>query len=170
LQCWQDIRTKTKSKCAAVRKHSGGTGGGPPSAESLTELDEHVLDMICTTSVDGHKESSESIVLFDFQDEKKANSENSNESEQQEEAETAPEKMIHKNNNQVRRKPIQRRLTACDVMAETSKKKLAIKENYYKEKLKILKERNDILRTLVTAIKEKKCSFCSSEELLLNKI
>jgi len=40
----------------------GKTGGGTINTDSLTTQEEEVLDIMCSTSIDGHSEIEESIV------------------------------------------------------------------------------------------------------------
>ncbi|XP_023289235.1 uncharacterized protein LOC111674147 [Orussus abietinus] len=64
---WQDIRTSTKGKSAAIKKYTQGTGGGP-SGQTLLQFEERVLTLIGTTAAEGHQTVKESTGNFDWGD------------------------------------------------------------------------------------------------------
>ncbi|XP_022163582.1 uncharacterized protein LOC111029056, partial [Myzus persicae] len=65
---WQDTRSATKTKAAAIKRHISGTGGGPSCTIELSEIQKDALSLMSQTSISGHIQSSESLVDFDFND------------------------------------------------------------------------------------------------------
>lgn len=64
FQTWQDIRSKVKARSSEIRRHQGATGGGPPSSQQLSLLDESVASMIGKTAIEGHGTAAESCTAF----------------------------------------------------------------------------------------------------------
>ncbi|XP_015378017.1 PREDICTED: uncharacterized protein LOC107172244 [Diuraphis noxia] len=63
---WQDTRNSTKTKAAAIKRHLGGTGGGPSCSVELNAIQMETLPLLSKSSISGHSDSVESIVQFDF--------------------------------------------------------------------------------------------------------
>lgn len=66
FQTWQDTRNIIKSKAAAIKRHLGGTGGGPSCSIELNEIQIETLPLLSQALISGHSESLESIVEFVF--------------------------------------------------------------------------------------------------------
>lgn len=67
LQTWQDTRSATKTKAAAIKRHIGGTGGGPTCAIQLNDIQQDALLLMSPASVSGHSKSKESNVEFIYE-------------------------------------------------------------------------------------------------------
>ncbi|CAH0563134.1 unnamed protein product [Brassicogethes aeneus] len=63
---WQDLKSRTKTKSGNIIKHETGTGGGPPCLETMTLVEDKVLEVIKAVSVEGHQQSKESHTKFNF--------------------------------------------------------------------------------------------------------
>ncbi|CAH0551753.1 unnamed protein product [Brassicogethes aeneus] len=63
---WQDLKSRTKNKAGNIKKHARGTGGGPPCLETMTLVEDEVLEVIKAVSVEGHQQSKESHTEFNF--------------------------------------------------------------------------------------------------------
>ncbi|XP_067211745.1 GATOR2 complex protein WDR24-like [Linepithema humile] len=61
MLCWHDFQSRSKKKHSIIKQSMGKTGGGTMNTESLTTQEE-VLDIMCSTSIDGHPEIEESTV------------------------------------------------------------------------------------------------------------
>lgn len=48
------MRTTTKAKTTAEKKHATDTGGAPAFAENLSQTEQNVLDLLGRTAVHGH--------------------------------------------------------------------------------------------------------------------
>lgn len=68
LYSWQDTRSTTKTKAAAIKRHISGIGGSPSCTIELSEIQKDAISLMSKTSVSGHIQSSESLVDFDFND------------------------------------------------------------------------------------------------------
>ncbi|XP_022161163.1 uncharacterized protein LOC111027209 [Myzus persicae] len=64
---WQDTRSATKTKAAAIKRHIGGTGGGPTCAIQLNDIQQDALLLMSPASVSGHSKSKESNVEFIYE-------------------------------------------------------------------------------------------------------
>jgi len=60
----QDTKNTAKTKAATIKRHSRGTGGGPPCNISLTEVQSDAIAQISEIAITGHNKSQESIVEF----------------------------------------------------------------------------------------------------------
>ncbi|XP_050053382.1 uncharacterized protein LOC126549056 [Aphis gossypii] len=67
-QTWQDTRSTTKTKAAAIKRHIGGTGGGPTCDIQLNDVQKDALSLISPSLVSGHENTAESNVEFIFED------------------------------------------------------------------------------------------------------
>lgn len=62
FQYWHDFQSRSKKKHSTIKQSMGKTGGGTMNTESLTIQEEEVLNIMCSTSIDGHPEIEESTV------------------------------------------------------------------------------------------------------------
>ncbi|KAL5236916.1 hypothetical protein ACI65C_004326 [Semiaphis heraclei] len=70
---WQDTKASTKSKAAAMSNFvRRGTGGGPPTASMLNDVEESALPLIKTVAISGHTLSSASLAEFSFEPDQSA--------------------------------------------------------------------------------------------------
>ncbi|XP_046387576.1 uncharacterized protein LOC124157117 [Ischnura elegans] len=60
---WQDIKTFTKAKVAALVREGGKTGGGPPSVDELTSYQRGVYQLLGSNAVMGHQHTKESQII-----------------------------------------------------------------------------------------------------------
>ncbi|XP_046402673.1 uncharacterized protein LOC124168457 [Ischnura elegans] len=69
VKCWQDWKCDVKQKAAKIRRHSLGTGGGPPlPVTPLSNLEERLLGLIgevAVTGVEGVMDPIELEVVID---------------------------------------------------------------------------------------------------------
>ncbi|KAK9679338.1 Myb/SANT-like DNA-binding domain [Popillia japonica] len=65
---WQDMKSRTKLKGAAISRYAKGTGGGPP-IKQITRVDENILNVTNPTSVTGDSSVAEAEIEFIFEDE-----------------------------------------------------------------------------------------------------
>ncbi|KAK9675155.1 Myb/SANT-like DNA-binding domain [Popillia japonica] len=65
---WQDMKSRTKSKGAAISRYAKGNGGGPP-IKQITRVDEKILNVSNPTSVTGDSSVAEAEIDFIFEDE-----------------------------------------------------------------------------------------------------
>ncbi|KAJ8964899.1 hypothetical protein NQ314_004538, partial [Rhamnusium bicolor] len=157
---WQDMRCRTKSKASKNKINREGTGGGPFIEDSLTKVEEDIIDIIKIVSVEGHENVKESIVEFNMEFETQKNDENdcnfisetqsSNPSinrveiseDHQNKTPSAKNGKEWKSRKIAKRTPTRLKHTtaAIESYEKHLDKKLAIKEKYYEEKLKILSE------------------------------
>ncbi|KAG5887674.1 hypothetical protein JTB14_015578 [Gonioctena quinquepunctata] len=72
---WQDIKSRTKSKVSGMRRHERATGGGPPIEDDISKSDEDIINIVKVVSIEGHNETTESAVDFDFDALEKTNDE-----------------------------------------------------------------------------------------------
>ncbi|GLV38131.1 uncharacterized protein CBL_10098 [Carabus blaptoides fortunei] len=59
---WHDLRSHTKAKKLKISNHSRATGGGPASEETLTNVDNEIIELICPVALEGNREIPESMV------------------------------------------------------------------------------------------------------------
>ncbi|XP_031334650.1 uncharacterized protein LOC116164596 [Photinus pyralis] len=64
---WQDLRSRTKIKVSANRRHINGTGGGPYTEDPLSTVEDDIVDIIKIVSIEGHTEVAESEVQIALQ-------------------------------------------------------------------------------------------------------
>ncbi|XP_025420907.1 uncharacterized protein LOC112691010 [Sipha flava] len=64
---WQDTKSATKTKAAAIKRHIGGTGGGLTCDIQLNNIQKDALSLINPSSVNGHENTVESHVEFIFE-------------------------------------------------------------------------------------------------------
>ncbi|XP_043467553.1 uncharacterized protein LOC122501854 [Leptopilina heterotoma] len=67
-KAWQDMRYAAKAKNSAIKKSAKQTGGGPPTSQILTDTDQNVLSLICSTVLDGHANVHEPDAVFMWND------------------------------------------------------------------------------------------------------
>ncbi|XP_046398137.1 PH domain-containing protein DDB_G0287875-like [Ischnura elegans] len=60
---WQDIKTFTKAKVAALVREGGKTGGDPPSVDELTSYQMRVYQLLGSNAVMGHQHTKESQII-----------------------------------------------------------------------------------------------------------
>ncbi|KAJ3621290.1 hypothetical protein MTP99_003442 [Tenebrio molitor] len=65
---WEDLRSRTKTKISGNKLKANKTGGGSSQEEQLSNIEEDILDIIKTVSVEGHN-VEESTTAFDFGEE-----------------------------------------------------------------------------------------------------
>lgn len=67
LQCWQDVRSRTKSKTSKAKSYANKTGCGPPmpKEDTLTTIEEDIGSIIKLVSIEAH-DIQESIGDFNF--------------------------------------------------------------------------------------------------------
>ncbi|KAG5862372.1 hypothetical protein JTB14_002954 [Gonioctena quinquepunctata] len=65
FQTWQDIKSWTTSKVSGMRSDERATGGGPP-IEDISKSDENIINIVKVVFIEGHNETTESAVDFDF--------------------------------------------------------------------------------------------------------
>ncbi|KAF5303079.1 hypothetical protein FQR65_LT08410 [Abscondita terminalis] len=66
---WHDMRSRTKLKEGNNRRYARGTGGGPPKVEPLTDVEEDILTIIKTVSIEGHAVEEAEAIEIDIQSE-----------------------------------------------------------------------------------------------------
>ncbi|KAF5301668.1 hypothetical protein FQR65_LT19206 [Abscondita terminalis] len=157
---WQDLRVKAKQKQAALRRHALATGGGPAMTDDITPVEEDVISTIAPVTIEGH-EIEESVVDFDFdfstnvvennslsiQFETPIQSDHDYTSIMQSEPGTSsskPSNAIKFDSWTPKKKAKNVESTNTDKLVALSEKKLEIKAAYYKEKLALLKQNNEI--------------------------
>ncbi|XP_045472441.1 uncharacterized protein LOC123679106 isoform X2 [Harmonia axyridis] len=133
---WHDMRTKTKSKNAAIKKHKEGIGGGAYFKEQLTPSENKILQMICTTSVEGHNYVEESLIAFDndFCNTDNAGASDSSFSISEMKCEVSEE------------------LPPLFQQVPPKKEKCEMENLYYKEKIKLLKHKVHLKERQVNAL------------------
>jgi hypothetical protein len=62
---WEDLRSRTKTKISGNKLKANKTGGGSSQEKQLSNIEEDILDIIKTVSVEGHN-VEESTTAFDF--------------------------------------------------------------------------------------------------------
>eukprot|EP00102_Acyrthosiphon_pisum_P026237 XP_016663447.1 PREDICTED: uncharacterized protein LOC107884895 [Acyrthosiphon pisum] len=65
---WQDSRTKVRSKKAMVNRHVSSTGGGPQISQTLTPIENQILDLVNPITIDGDETISMPVTNFEFGD------------------------------------------------------------------------------------------------------
>ncbi|CAI6353798.1 unnamed protein product [Macrosiphum euphorbiae] len=68
-KAWQDTKATAKSKAAAIKRHSNGTGGGPPCTITMSDVQLNAIAQVSDVAVTGHTESSESLVEIVYENE-----------------------------------------------------------------------------------------------------
>ncbi|XP_029340910.1 uncharacterized protein LOC107884895 [Acyrthosiphon pisum] len=68
LKTWQDSRTKVRSKKAMVNRHVSSTGGGPQISQTLTPIENQILDLVNPITIDGDETISMPVTNFEFGD------------------------------------------------------------------------------------------------------
>ncbi|XP_031338110.1 uncharacterized protein LOC116167015 [Photinus pyralis] len=63
---WQDLKSRAKIKASTNKRYARGTGGGPPQEDPLTKTEEDIMEIIKEVCAEGHKETNESEVKFNF--------------------------------------------------------------------------------------------------------
>ncbi|KAG5887673.1 hypothetical protein JTB14_015578 [Gonioctena quinquepunctata] len=58
-----------------MRRHERATGGGPPIEDDISKSDEDIINIVKVVSIEGHNETTESAVDFDFDALEKTNDE-----------------------------------------------------------------------------------------------
>ncbi|XP_018357459.1 PREDICTED: uncharacterized protein LOC108757385 [Trachymyrmex cornetzi] len=61
-KCWQDLRSRSKMKQSKINAERNKTGGGTESNLKLSTTEAATLNLICSTSINGHTEINESEV------------------------------------------------------------------------------------------------------------
>ncbi|KAK5639253.1 hypothetical protein RI129_011745 [Pyrocoelia pectoralis] len=167
---WQDMRSKTKSKNAAVKRYECATGGGPPCPDDMNTTDEEILDVICPTSVTGHSDTKESQIEFSFDDEAASLLVNVGTADATEEIVTN----THTNNQSSFSTPkpakvtkyvlppkrLERSVNATEVIAETTKRELQMKQDYYNKKIHLMEQQTALFERLVVAVE----NICANDE------
>lgn len=68
LKTWQDSRSKVRSKKAMVNRHVNDTGGGPQISQTLTPIENQILDLVNPITIDGDETISMPVTNFEFGD------------------------------------------------------------------------------------------------------
>ncbi|KAL5237153.1 hypothetical protein ACI65C_004563 [Semiaphis heraclei] len=154
---WQDTRSSTKSKAAAIKRHISGTGGGPSCAIELNEIQKDALSLMSQTSISGHIQSSESVVAFDFGDDPtEIITIGTNEDELCHESMWITESSSDDINNLKRKANVAFGLgesnKAATRLGDISERKCDMKEKYYERKIKLLEEQTTIFKNINTLL------------------
>ncbi|CAI6367430.1 unnamed protein product [Macrosiphum euphorbiae] len=65
---WQDSRSKVRSKKAMLNRHVNGTGGGPQISQTLTPIENQILDLVNPITIDGDETISMPVTNFEYGD------------------------------------------------------------------------------------------------------
>ncbi|KAL4718566.1 hypothetical protein ACJJTC_013647 [Scirpophaga incertulas] len=153
---WQDIYCKIKAKQAVINRSRRQTGGGTPPPP-LTAFEETVCTLINPKVVSGHEESEESAVYFNFDSENISedcvvyqiiNSEEGYLADQTAGSSAEQTAGSPAETTTTTRPRSQKKINIKTLLKE----KLELKKQYNKEKLEILREKNQKLENIHNSI------------------
>ncbi|KAF5271165.1 hypothetical protein FQR65_LT09062 [Abscondita terminalis] len=164
---WQDIKSRTKTKKAAMIRHSQGTGGGPVHVDTITPTEEKVLTIINPTSIVGDALVKEGKIEFIYGEEEFGAEEDQPEATDNnidDEIMEVQEQRTPANKSQPKRSVAANRLltsaTATTALADLSKDRLAFEkekflfEKQYKEiKLQIIERQAKAIEDLARSFR-----------------
>ncbi|CAG9833175.1 unnamed protein product [Diabrotica balteata] len=152
---WQDIRSRTKAKSVQYKKHTQGTGGGPPVKEE-NAFEKEVMETITVISLAGQPNIAESATNFDMPEIEvdnllstdQQNTVDEGEFDQQSEVKTItvtrcemkPEcsQNVGKTKNKNQSKNLKYTSEAALNYQKSLQEKNMIKKNYYEKKIELL--------------------------------
>ncbi|KAI4463379.1 hypothetical protein MML48_4g00013344 [Holotrichia oblita] len=156
---WQDLRSRTKCKLSHNKANMIRTGGGPYENEVYEEIDEEILSIIKVVSVEGHKEVEESNVNLNLVEDNLQGSieEVSNKTC------TSPipcSSKVETTETPTAGRKIPKRLptrlkhtvAAVDTYSTYLQEKMNIKQQYYQEKLQIMRESAEYQKETANAL------------------
>lgn len=172
FQTWHDMKSATKTKKSLLKRHQEGTGGGPPSHIKINDEDEEILEIIGKVAAEGDPHVKESQAEF-YDQYSLSNISHDHEYTFEDENEfiEAHEEVVHipmekkeepdvkikkqtttTDGRQTRTKRLENSIIAREKLATLTQTKIALKEQYYNNKLNVLKEELEVKRRIAKAL------------------